>query len=514
MIRALRNLIDIARAGWSQPTKQTPTSGPQTSRRKNLISTTSVPGKYTALGYRAAEVLRRSSNALPEQGSADFHTRDDRVLLIDQARQFSRDNGFYKGVKNRAIDNIIGSGFTPQAQTGDEALNANLESLWKTFTTSPEVRELFNWQRLERLCLAELIDTGDFLALKSASRLQMIKAERIAGPTEAGTEQGVKLDSVGKPIGFYVANNDSSGQVDCANAKLYSPEQVIYAASLEEWDQTRGMPAQVQNFPMFHRINDIADSEAQAWQILARFAVAINKTGASAHVEAAEEDSEKSSYSLADRIQDVGAATIFYGEPGESITGVDRSLPGANFVEALTMFIRCLGLPLGLPLELILLDWSKTNYSQARAALEQAYRNFKCWQSLLISQFHSKVYLWKIDEWTATGLIPQTQSIQNHKWICPEFPWLDQLKETEAWEKRISSGLSTHSEALASLNRDRREFLEEREREIEEAIIIAERLNAGHPSANVDWRPLAGVQSSKTANQPAPSESAPKATEE
>lgn len=466
--------------------------------RRRRPSLTATRARYTTLGYRAAEVRRKSGNALPEEGSSDYHARDDRDLLVAVAREFDRDNGFYRGIKGRSIDNILGPGFTLQADTGDKELDKRLEKLWEDFGKSPEIRGLFPWERLERAVLGELIDAGDFGAVKTPYGLQMIKAERIAGGEDDYVEMGVRLDPRGRPVSYYVSPFDGWGQVDTSQATLIPAESFIFGANLESWDQTRGMPAQVSNFPMFHRINDIADSEAEAWQILSKFAVMVNSKDPGTGEDKGETDDDATDAALADRIQDLGRAIMFYAEKGEELRGVDRNVPGMQFVPCFTMFIRCLGLPMGLPLELILLDWSKTNYSQARAALEQAYRVFLCWQSLLRTRWHTPVYLWRVRHWVADGLVPDIPEVEKHFWECPQFPWVDQLKEATAWERRIGAGLATHAEALASLNRNRREYLEHREQEIREAVEIADRINKEFPKAYVDWRSFAGITVSRS----------------
>lgn len=475
-------------------------------------------GSYTCLGYRAAEVERASGRPMSQGGSADQHARYDRAQLVRQSQAFDRDNGIYEGVINRAVDNILGEGFGLQARTDSARFNAQAEQLWQDFWEDPEVRGVFSGFETESIATRALFVDGDFAVIKTdpaltGGKIQLIESERITwlhnwSNGKARVEQGVRIDSLGRPTGFYIADYNTFGQVIPASAKLYSAEDVIFVANLKRASQTRGVPALVTNFPMFHRIADVCDSEAVAWQLLSRMAIAVlKKSEPEVANQLSEDDPAKidaGARELGERIQDFDYGMIFHGEPGEEIKGIERNVPGSNFTASVTMFLRLLGLPVGFPLELILLDWSKTNYSSARAALEQAFRMFTRWQRRLKRGFYAPIYRWKIQQWIDEGRLPNRSDAFAHEWISPSFPWIDQLKEAEAWGMRIDRGLSTHAEACKSLNKDRGDWLLMRRREIEESIQTANEVNAKYPNANVDWRQFAGMAASAVKSDGAP----------
>lgn len=461
-------------------------------------------GEYEALGFRAAEEARSGADGRrPAQGgSGDSHLRYDRETLVKESQRFDRDNGLYQGVINRAVDNIVGSGFTLQVKTPDKTLNQQVEGLWKEFWESPEIRGMDSGYDCERKTLRHLFVDGDVGAIKTTLGLfQLIESEQIASGRNGRInqyqqiEQGVYLNRYGRPLAFDVCEYDSSGYVQKGLARRIDASDFIFLANRPRISQTRGTPLMTSNFSMFHRINDICDSEAIAWQLLARFALMISREDGpgKAFDESAPDTGKNAPEKLPARIQEFDAATIFQARKGEKLAAIARELPGANFPESITMFIRLLGLPIGFPLELILLDWSKTNYSSARAALEQAFRMFTTWQKRLIAGFHSPIFRWKVQQWIADRKLPASMDLVKHQWLTPAFPWIDQLKEAMAWGERMDRGLTTQTAACKSVNIDRDEWLIERAAEIAEAIEAADKLNKQYPSANVDWRMLAGM---------------------
>lgn len=467
------------------------------------------PGAYTnrgykesheLLGYKSAEVAR-DRGKLATGGSADMHLRYDRETLVRESQAFDRDNGLYEGVINRAVDNIIGDGFSLQVRTANPKLNEKIENDFREHCKDSEVRGLGTSYDDERMVLRHLFVDGDIgVNLSNVGQTQLIESEQIGCSRTSYFDrriiEGVEVNKPGRPLAFWVSPYDQYGYVQKNAAERHKAENFIFLANRKRASQTRGVPVMASNFPMFHRINDVCDSEAIAWQLLARFAITISRDGGPAlgHAESKEDPKFQEEAQTPSRITEFGNAIIFHAKKGEKLGGVDRNLPGANFPASITMFIRLLGLPIGFPLELILLDWSKTNYSSARAALEQAFRMFSTWQRRLKTIYHTRHYTWKLQHWIDEGRYPKRSDIFNHEWITPSFPWIDQLKEAEAWGERIDRGMATLSEACKSLNRDREELLKQRTREIQDAIDTANALNAKNPAAKVDWRIFAGLK--------------------
>jgi capsid protein len=255
----------------------------------------------------------------------------------------------------------------------------------------------------------------------------------------------------------------------------------------------RGVPVCQSAFPMLHRINDVCDSEAIAWQLLARLALSVTRQEGPKHATAESvNDPNKSENALAARLTEMDYALIYHGNPGDEIRGIERNIPAQNFSESLRMFLRLLGLPLGLPLEFVLLDWTQSNYSQSRAVMEQAYQIFQDWQDMLEGFFFTPLLQWKLSHWLESGLVRTTNNV-TWEWIKPTFPWIDQVKEAEAYGKKLYRCLVSQTAVCKSLNTDRDDVVTLREREIEDAIERSARLEAKH-GVIVPWQHFAGLE--------------------
>ena len=458
-------------------------------------------GFYSSYGYHSARQASRDGLTF-SSGSSTYHMQYDRAKLIDQSRQFMRDNAIYKGMIERAISYIIGNGFALQARTKNKTFNSAAEQLWHDFWRKPEIKQLSSGNRIERMICRELLIAGDVGAIKTnQGQLQLVEAEQITGPKYSG--DGIILDDYGKPVKFHIAPYTNSGRVSLTKAKSYNVDNFLFISDPERPSGVRSVPACQASFPMIHRINDICDSEAIAWQMLSRMAVSITREGGPnlGYTESSS-DSDAEDTELAQRITEIDYALLFQGEPGDKIEGIDRNLPGKDFGESVRMFLRLLGLPIGLPLEIILLDWTKSNYSQSRAVLEQAYQTFIGWQKLIEDFFHNEVYIWKIKQWIATNKLANRSDAFRHEWIKPTFPWIDQLKEAQAYGAKMDRGFTTHAQVCKSLNVEREDIIDVREMEIREAIERAQKIKED-TGVIVPWQLFAGLQAepSKTNGQ-------------
>jgi len=356
-------------------------------------------------------------------------------------------------------------------------------------------------------------DTAVLLTDKAL--IQLFEAEQIAGRTTRNN--GIEKDRYGRPKKFNLAPWKSH-RVDTQNATKVDAKNVLYIANPERPSQIRGVPATQAAFPMLHRINDVCDSEAIAMQLLARFAVSINRENAAeeAHTVSREDPNKTGSETegdLATMVTELDYALLFHGERGDEVKGIERNIPGKNFGESVRMFLRILGLPLGMPLELILLDWTKCNYSQSRAVLQQAFQMFGFWQNKLADFFYSPLFEWRLEAWREQGLIGKGTKL-DYNWIKHTFPWIDQFKEAQAYATQVERAFITHGQVCKSLNTDRAEVIEAREKEVRDAIERAKKIEKD-TGEKVSWKIFAGLKETPDKSQLAkPEEKDSAATEQ
>lgn len=69
------------------------------------------------------------------------------------------------------------------------------------------------------------------------------------------------------------------------------------------------------------------------------------------------------------KYQEFSPGGVFYGAYGERPHVLNSNRPGDSFAPFVERLLRAVGASVGLPYEVVAKDFSKTNYSSARAAL-------------------------------------------------------------------------------------------------------------------------------------------------
>lgn len=472
-------------------------------------------GAYTALGYRVIRTAVRDGQ-LATAGSGKLHERLDRGRLLDLSREFYRDDPLYGGVIDRMADYTVGNGFTLQCKSKNPDWNRLVETWWKeSFWKRPEIKQNLSGAGVEQMVATELFRSGDVGAVKTQyGKLQLVEAEQVAGP--GLMDDGVKRGEQGEPLEYSVAPFREMGGVDISRARAYTPAEFLFVVKPDRPSSSRGVPPLSSSFTMLRRIADIFDSEALARNLQARLAISVTKEGGPQWGKnQSKEDATKTGAEgdPAKRIFMWDAGLVFTGKPGEKVESIQRSAPGASFEQELIPFLRFVGARLGIPLEFVYLDWTKTNYSQARAILEQAMATFVKWQELLEEFFHRPVFEWAVDRAMAFGELPlpKGDDYLAHEWIRPAWPWIDQLKEAQAYGEQLDRGLITHAQVLKSRRIDREDFLDQREREVSTAIERSQKLEKKY-GVKVPYQIFMG-QKPEPASTPLPGEREDRAEE-
>jgi lambda family phage portal protein len=169
-----------------------------------------------------------------------------------------------------------------------------------------------------------------------------------------------------------------------------------------------------------------------------------------------------------------------------------------------------------MPYELLMKDFSKTNYSSARAALLEAWRYFNARREWFATYWANPVYELWLEEAVARGEVEAPDFYENQaaysacKWIGSGRGWVDPMKEAQASGERIRNNVSTLEREAAEQGLDWEEVLEQRAREEEfakslglpGAAAAAPAPGPGPANDNPDDEPLPGQ------TQPNPEEEA------
>lgn len=175
---------------------------------------------------------------------------------------------------------------------------------------------------------------------------------------------------------------------------------------------------------------------------------------------------------------------------------------GQEFEQSLLRYIAA---ALGVSYEQLAKDYSKTNYSSARAAMAETWKRMNVVKQQVADRFATHIYRLWLEEAVNKRLISvlpsaartdgwlyesqRLDALSACHWIGASKGQIEELKETQAAILRMRSGVSTLEMEAARLGLDWRAVLRQRKREQDLAETLGVSLGSGDtavPSANAE----------------------------
>lgn len=495
--------------------------------------------------YEAARDTRfrsKPKNIHSAGSGADYHYRNEHQFyyLIELGRELRRDDPIVGQGINTFLANVIQDGFVPEPQTGDPEIDAQLKDRWATWAADPMLCDA-EWHRtfhdFETLATDALIVDGDIIANPLQSgHLQWFEAHRMRSPLQQSNRKnandiihGVEKDRVGRRLRYWITKQDYDGFRFNFSLNDLQPFQAYdrdaFTQTLEKnifhvyfpsrFSQTRGVTKLAPATIIAGMHKDLQYATLVKSQVAA--CVTLFRMLPQGTEVALESDDWKDL--LGDEEQDpcdpletrrvfglAPGAVLQSRVPGETLEAFTPQVPTAEFFNHSRMLLTFIAVNLDIPLILLLMDGSETNFSGWRGAMDQAKLKFRMFQRKLAEGFHTPVYRWKLRQWLATS--PDLKRAFDvigprlfaHDWHYPRWPYIEPAKDAAADLMQMRNGLNSPRRILRKNGLDHATIVAEAREdvflEIQTAMDRALELNKHaliqqFPEQRVDWREVA-----------------------
>jgi len=452
----------------------------------------------------ASVTARELASWKPSKGSADNDLLPELSTIVARSRDLSRNHGVASGAIQTLNDNIVGTGLRLSAKPDykllgktkewEEEWQVKVEGLWRSWaeTNLCDASQTMNFHGLTTLVFKSCLVNGEALVLplwlkgrKFSTCLQLIESDRLSNPQNTTDNKnmrgGIEIDKYGAPVAYNIKKSHPGDYwigADIDNWERipaytdFGRRRVIHIHDIERIGQTRGKPILTAIMPMFKMLDHYERSELQAAIVNAMIAAFIETP---MDAENLNEMFGGNGTDYLDAKKDwkvkLEGGSIIPIFPGDKISPFTPSRPNSAYGSFIENVLRNIGTGLNIPYELLLKDFSKTNYSSARAALLEAWRFFNGRRQWLADNWATPVYELWLEEVVNKGLVDAPDFYENRyaytrcKWIGPGRGWVDPVKEAQACQLRMEIGLSTLEAECASQGLDWEEVLEQRARE-------------------------------------------------
>lgn len=457
--------------------------------------------------YRSGRGSRLRDDWSVSAGSMDQDLLMDLPTLRERSRELNRNDPHAAGITDTVVTNVVGTGIRPQSRVETTFMEGvsqaqvldfqkRAERSWQKWIPFADAQDRMDFYEIQALVVRQILENGEALVmplmLKDQRRprpymlsLDIIEADRLGYPLTADADQkrtirsGVEIGERGEPVAYWIRKTHPgdyrwSYKVRDHNAFVrYSAfndmgrPNILHLYWMKRPGQTRGVPFFAPVMSYFKDMASYLEAELVAARVAACFAAIIKKTDVyTQNIAAPAETNTKGQ-----RLQGIEPGMFEYLQPGEEITQINPNRPGNNFEPFVERYLRDISASLGLCYETVSKDFSKTNYSSARASMLEAFRFFKSWQSWISRKLCQPTWEMFLEEAYLSGDLPAVPFYQYRQdwtkaqWIAPGRGWVDPTKEVEASRSAIEGHISTLADEAAQAGRDWEEVLEQRARE-------------------------------------------------
>jgi lambda family phage portal protein len=521
-------------------------------------------GRYRISGsvpfaYDSADVFSQELGAwFPLLRSPDHEINRDRDRMVGRSRDLVRNDGWGTGATNRIVDNAIGAQFRLVAKPDflalaalDKAFDAVwadefaevVEAGWRMYADDParycDATRSQTMVQMFHLALTHKVIDGEGLGVllylpefvgeygaRNATTLQIVDPDRLSNPNQqldtVNLRGGVEIDGLGAPVAYHIRRAYPSDWYEAAESMIWDrvPREtawgrpiVVHDFDRERAGQHRGLSVLNPILSRLKMLTKYDGAELQQAILQTVFGTFITSPFDQGQVSNALQDPDDPEISAYQALRadfhrakglTLGGVRLPTMAPGEDIKTVSASRPGGNFSDFEHAMLRNVAAALGMSAGQVSQDWSRTNYSSARAELLDAWKTLARRRADFSIGFATPVYGAWLEEEFDKGRVPLPAGAPSFsggraaymrcRWIGPGRGWIDPVKERQGEVLGLDAGFSTLEQACAEMNgADWREMIEQRAVEVamfkRKGLKLPQWGAAEEPASHTETRP-------------------------
>jgi len=476
----------------------------------------------------------------PTRQSADADILPEKDLIDARSRDMGRNDAYVQNGATTRKDNIVGGFYMLNARPSHkllgkdeawaEAFQYEVEEAFTIWAESPmkwvDASRRNDFTSLIRLAVGvdtfggEVLATAEWVRQRGReyrTAIQMVDTDRLSTPPTMAYDQnirgGVKVDGYGAPQSAFIRlrhPNDVTPwygtQELWKEVPFYKPwgrQQVIFLNEQNRVDQTRAVAditAGLREIAITKKFRDVTlqravlaatyaatiESELPPQAVYEQLGMSGATAGTAVTNYAMEFLTALGAYNGNAKnllIDGVKIPHLFPGTRLNMQNAAEQAGVGQEFEQSLLRYIAA---ALNISYEELSKDFSKTNYSSARAAMAATHKYSQARKKIIADALASSIYRLWLEEavsndklktfpaselstlYTDRHLNTKFDALASCTWIGAARGQIDELKETQAAVLRIKYGLSTHEDELSRLGKDWRRVYAQLERESKE----------------------------------------------
>lgn len=427
--------------------------------------------------YDAGDYSRGNANWRVLNQSAEFTDRYSRDNVRARARDLERNSDMMNSVIGAYTRNVIGGGYTLQANTGNDALNAAIEKAWKKWCKKQncDVTGTQSFNQIMRMCEKRKKVDGGIIIVKRYTRdgylpfkIQTFEVDELDNsqmtPKHKGNKVvgGIEMNEYNKPVGYWIRQYNPEGMA-ILNPIYLDAKDVIFLYTKHRPSQVREMSDMSPTITRIRDANEFMVAVSVKERIAACLSVFIKKQLPTTGI-------GRTGTPLGPQ-QDYQGKTIAPGmikelNAGDEIQVVNPTGQATDATAYIELQQRLVAAGQGISYEATSRDMSKSNYSSTRQGIIEDDMTYAEEKELLM-EVMDEIYetfvisLWLAGEIDIKDFWEKKDEYFEHSWIVAPKKWIDPQKEANANKIALQTGQKTFKQIAAEQGRDWKQHIDE-----------------------------------------------------
>lgn len=404
------------------------------------------------------------------------------ATLRDRSRAAVRNDGYAKGVIDKLVTNIIGTGISPLSQASDFAFRKQVQTLWLRWTDESDADGVLDWYGQQRLAVRSWLESGEVFirfrprlpsdGLSVPLQLQVIEPELCPHTytttlNGARIRAGIEFDAIGRRVAywFHPSRPDLDDFIP-SQLRRVPAESVIHLFDPLRPGQLRGGPHLTPALITLYELDKFDDATLLKQQLANLFVGFVTRP---------EGLSDELLNPLTGQVLDtdvnnkpiLGLEPGIFQEldPGEKVEFSDPPEP-RNYADFMRQQVFRVSAGTGVPYEILTGDMSRVNDRTVRVILHEFRRQIQAWQHQLVAfQLCRPVWRAWVDRAYLSGALTIPAAYVDApeqwtavKWSPQGWPYLHPVQDVDAQQAAIRAGFTSRSAVVSEQGDDAEEI--------------------------------------------------------
>lgn len=399
--------------------------------------------------------------------------------IRSRSRESARNNPYGKGVIDKLVTNVVGTGIKPLSQAKDPAFRRQVHELWLRWTDQSDADGQLDFYGQTAQAVRCWLEGGEAFGrlrmrmptdgLAVPMQVQVLEPElcpythSLVMAGGARVRGGIEFDVIGRRIAYYFhPSRPELDDFDASQLRRVAADTVTHLYDPARPGQLRGLPHLTPALVKLHELDKLDDATLLRQQLANMFALFVKRPADPAVTDQVHP-------LTGEPVEDEDAPLVHLEpglaqelNPGEEIEFSDPPDPPQGLADFMRLHLRAIAVATGVPYEVLTGDMTGMNDRTVRVVLNEFKRRMQQVQhGIVVFRFCRPIW----NAWFDRAVLAGALNVPNEYWTNPDpwraVKWMPQrwayihpVQDIEAEKEAVRAGFTSRSAVVSEYGED------------------------------------------------------------